>query len=284
MRLVRLVAPAMTIAGAATVPNLATDASASTKAVHVCSLVTTSVATAISGVSSKCSSAAPTPGPGSTQFSATWAGKSTTENLIVTVSAYTNSGALSLAKKNLNQGFPGGKPAKLTGVGTAAYQVNTAGAAAIHFSAGSDVVYIILTKTGATPKVSSSLIALARSIAGKIAPAKHASTKTTVTVAKTTTTVSSSLSGSWSGSYKGTFSGTFSLSWQQAGSKLSGTIRVSSLGSGTTSVTGTVQGNKITFGTVGSQAIQYTGTFSGTTMSGSWTLSSATGSWSAKKS
>src|SRR5579859_6194082 len=40
-------------------------------------------------------------------------------------------------------------------------------------------------------------------------------------------TVTSALSGKWSGQYSGAYQGTFTLSWQQAGSRLSGSIRLS---------------------------------------------------------
>jgi hypothetical protein len=282
MRIPKVILPLLLTVVAAMIPETS-FAAASSKSVNVCSLSTASVATAITGISSKCVKAATSPGPGSTAYSATWAGKSKTEDLTVTIDAYASNSFLSVAKKNLPQGFSGGKPSKINGVGSGAYPDSAAGIAAIHFSVGSDIVYISLTTTGSTPTVSPSLIAFAKSVASKITtPAKTTTVKTTPV--KTTTTVSGSLSGSWSGTYSGAFSGTFSLSWQQSGSQLSGTIKVSSLGNSPTNVTGTVQGTKITFGTVGSNAIQYSGSFSGSTMSGSWTLGSADGSWSANKS
>jgi hypothetical protein len=91
------------------------------------------------------------------------------------------------------------------------------------------------------------------------------------------------LSGSWSGKYGGAFTGTFKLNWQQTGSTLSGTIDLST--SGTENLTGTVTGSKITFGTVGSAAITYTGTVSGSSMSGTYQVAGQSGgNWSATKS
>ncbi len=91
------------------------------------------------------------------------------------------------------------------------------------------------------------------------------------------------LSGTWTGNYSGAFTGTFTLTWQQTGSKLSGTIDLSTDGS--PQIDGSVTGDTITFGTVGSTAITYTGTVSGNSMSGTYTVGSAGGgSWSAKKS
>jgi hypothetical protein len=99
-------------------------------------------------------------------------------------------------------------------------------------------------------------------------------------------TTAGELSGTWSGQYSGTFQGTFVLDWQQSGSNLSGTIKLSSE-SGTDDVNGTVNGGTISFGTVGSQAITYSGSVSGDSMSGSYKVQtpsgSVGGSWSATK-
>jgi hypothetical protein len=70
------------------------------------------------------------------------------------------------------------------------------------------------------------------------------------------------------------------------GSNLSGTIKLSSE-SGTDDVNGTVNGGTISFGTVGSQAITYSGSVSGDSMSGTYKVEtpngSVGGSWSATK-
>jgi hypothetical protein len=95
---------------------------------------------------------------------------------------------------------------------------------------------------------------------------------------------SSGLSGKWSGKYSGAFSGTFNLTWQQSGSSLSGMITLSAPAA-TVPLNGTVKGNTISFGTVGSVAVTYSGTFSGSSMSGSYTVGGQSGgSWSATKS
>jgi len=99
-------------------------------------------------------------------------------------------------------------------------------------------------------------------------------------------TGSGELSGTWSGQYGGAFQGTFVLDWQQSGSNLSGTIQLSTEG-GSLPVNGTVNGGTISFGTVGSQAVTYTGSVSGDSMSGTYKVQgqngSAGGSWSATK-
>ena len=96
------------------------------------------------------------------------------------------------------------------------------------------------------------------------------------------------LSGKWSGTYSGAFSGTFKLTWQEVGPKLSGTITISGFSNAATSIHGTVKDNSISFGTVGSQAITYSGSVSGKSMSGTWKIvaggrAMGSGSWSASK-
>ncbi|MGA3218735.1 MAG: hypothetical protein ABSE77_06615 [Acidimicrobiales bacterium] len=98
-----------------------------------------------------------------------------------------------------------------------------------------------------------------------------------------------SLSGKWSGSYSGAFNGTFNLTWQQSGQSLSGTIMVSGFKNVPTSIHGTVQGASIRFGTVGSESITYSGSVSGSSMSGTWQIqaggrSMGGGAWKASKS
>ena len=114
-------------------------------------------------------------------------------------------------------------------------------------------------------------------------------TNPSVTTATATAQVSTAggLSGTWSGQYSGDFQGTFTLTWQQSGSNLSGTITLSAPAL-TTSITGTVEGGAIRFGTVGSLAITYSGSVSGNSMSGTYQTqtgngSTAGGPWSATK-
>jgi hypothetical protein len=93
----------------------------------------------------------------------------------------------------------------------------------------------------------------------------------------------SSLTGAWSGKYSGAYRGTFTLQWTQSGSTLSGTIKLSSTRGGKVPLKGTVRGNTIRFGTVGSAAITYTGSVSGKSMSGSYKTPGGGGPWSAHK-
>lgn len=112
-------------------------------------------------------------------------------------------------------------------------------------------------------------------------PVAPATSTTAPPATSTTTTSGSDLSGTWSGTYSGTFSGTFTLKWTQTSSKLSGKIDLST--SGTVPVNGTITGNSIKFGTVGSTAVTYTGTVSGSSMSGNYNTPSGGGTWSAHK-
>lgn len=91
------------------------------------------------------------------------------------------------------------------------------------------------------------------------------------------------LGGTWSGKYSGAYTGNFTLHWTQSGSKLRGSITLSNP-HGAYSITGSVSGHKIKFGTVGAGA-KYTGALSsnGTSMSGRWTSPAGGGTWSAQK-
>jgi hypothetical protein len=113
-------------------------------------------------------------------------------------------------------------------------------------------------------------------------PAGATAPTSTTATSSSTTSEDSGLSGKWSGTYSGAYSGTFKLDWQQSGSKLSGTIDLST--GGTVPVHGTVDGSSIKFGTVGGPGITYTGTVSGDSMSGDYTTPNGGGSWSADRS
>jgi hypothetical protein len=94
------------------------------------------------------------------------------------------------------------------------------------------------------------------------------------------------LSGKWSGQYSGSYQGTFLLHWLQSGSKLKGSIQLSNPGT-SLPINGSVVGNSIRFGTVGSYGITYTGTVSGSSMSGTYQVANGNGSggnWNASKS
>jgi hypothetical protein len=93
------------------------------------------------------------------------------------------------------------------------------------------------------------------------------------------------LPGTWHGTYSGSFTGSFVLQWTQASSKLSGTITLST-DPGALPLTGTVSGDSIQFGTVGSQAVTYTGSVSGSAMHGQYQIgggAAGSGPWSATR-
>lgn len=116
--------------------------------------------------------------------------------------------------------------------------------------------------------------------------APHSTTGSTGAPTPTTSSSPSAtgtLSGTWNGQYGGSYSGTFVLNWTQTGSALSGTIKLSNPAS-TFPIHGSLSGTSISFGTVGSTNITYTGAVSGTSMSGHYQVAAGGGgSWSAAK-
>jgi hypothetical protein len=144
--------------------------------------------------------------------------------------------------------------------------------------------------TGAIPVVallatgcssgSASSVTTAKVSSAAVAASTAASTPASTTTAPAT---AGDLTGTWNGTYNGSYSGTFTVKWTQSGSNVDGTIALSSVGT-TEQLNGTVSGDKITFGTVGSFAVTYSGTFSGSSMSGTYNVTgSPAGNWSATK-
>lgn len=107
-------------------------------------------------------------------------------------------------------------------------------------------------------------------------------TPTTSAQAPTTAAVTGGLSGTWTGQYTGADQGTFTLTWQQSGLNLTGTIKLSAP-SVTDDISGTVQGDTISFGTLGAEATTYSGSVSGNTMSGTYKAPNGSGTWNATK-
>jgi hypothetical protein len=107
------------------------------------------------------------------------------------------------------------------------------------------------------------------------------------TSASPTPPAASDLSGTWSGQYSGAYSGKFTLTWTQSGSKVSGNIDLVAFG-GSVPIDGTLKGDRISFGTVGSTDITYSGSVSGDSMSGTYKVHTPNGSsggpWSATRS
>jgi hypothetical protein len=89
------------------------------------------------------------------------------------------------------------------------------------------------------------------------------------------------LAGTWSGKYSGGYTGKFTIHWTQKGSKLTGTIKLSSP-PGTFNINGSVHGSAINFGALSAGAT-YTGSVSGKSMSGHYTAAPQGGSWRATK-
>jgi hypothetical protein len=125
--------------------------------------------------------------------------------------------------------------------------------------------------------------------ASQPAPANSSAAAPATSAPQSATAASASgLSGKWSGQYSGAFQGTFILRWHQSGSRLSGRITLSSPSHGTLGIHGNVAGGAIRFGTVGSENITYSGTVSGSSMSGTYQVHTPNGAvggpWRASKS
>src|SRR6185503_12121006 len=85
-----------------------THAASSAFGGNVCRLVTAKQIAAFPGVSTTCKNAQPMPALGATQYVGNWASRTpTSSNLQVTVARYSDSQALQLARRNLNQGLSG---------------------------------------------------------------------------------------------------------------------------------------------------------------------------------
>jgi hypothetical protein len=134
----------------------------------VCAIVSAKQVTAIAGVSSKCTIAKPSQGPGSTIYVGNWAGLTPQSPTVqVTVALYTDTGALQLAKQNLKQGLPG-PPKKVAGIGSNAYEAKGAQAAGIHVAVGKYIAYITLSTIGTPPKSAAVLEPLAKAVAARL--------------------------------------------------------------------------------------------------------------------
>ena len=137
-------------------------------AVDACRLLTARQVTAVHGVSPKCVTAKPMAGPGAMIYGANWAGKTPRDaGIQVTVSLYTDQGALALAKRNLNQGLPG-PPKKVAGIGTAAYEATGGISTAVRFAKGKEVVLVGVSGIGKPTWSTKSVEALAKAVAGRL--------------------------------------------------------------------------------------------------------------------
>lgn len=98
-----------------------------------------------------------------------------------------------------------------------------------------------------------------------------------------TSSTPSGIGGTWTGSWTSAvyagLAGAFTLNFSQTGHQLTGTIQIS--GSpciSTGAVTGTLNGNVITFGAVqGAETVAYTGTWSGQSLNGLWQVTASSG-------
>jgi hypothetical protein len=161
----------------------------------------------------------------------------------------------------------------------------------LHGSVGSRPRQLVLAMT-ATAALAMTLAACSSS--GSTGPQVTATQSAKAAAAPATSApaqaaANSGLSGKWRGQYSGAYQGHFVLRWHQSGSRLIGTIALSTPARGTVPIHGTVQGSTIKFGTVGSEAITYSGSVSGSSMSGTWQIkgpggAAGGGPWSASRS
>jgi hypothetical protein len=131
----------------------------------------------------------------------------------------------------------------------------------------------------------------ATTLPGAVTTAPAGAATTAPAGSATTAPATSGLTGAWPGEWQNTTPdssrGTFRIQWTQSGSSLSGTIAITGtpcLTGG--SISGSLNGGNLNFGVVTGQAqVSYTGTVSGTTMSGTYTTScgNAQGTWKATK-
>jgi hypothetical protein len=162
-------------------------------------------------------------------------------------------------------------------VGSAVVLLGIVGASIAGCSSSSKV------PTNRSSAISSAQSAISSAL-GNLTSALAPSSATASTSVAPSSSTALDLSGSWHGQYSGSSQGTFALTWQQSGTSLVGTIQISDPAQ-TLPLTGTLSGATITFGTVGSLAVTYTGTASGSSMSGTYAVGGTNaGSWSATKS
>lgn len=152
----------------ATLASAAPAGARPSSGVDVCHLLTVKQVTAVQGVSPKCASAKPMAGPGSTIYEGNWAGKTPrSAGLQVTVSLYTDKGALALAKRNLNQGLPG-TPKKVAGIGSGAYEASGGVSTAVRFAKGSYIVLVGVSGIGKPTWSTTSVEGLAKAVAARL--------------------------------------------------------------------------------------------------------------------
>lgn len=140
-------------------------------------------------------------------------------------------------------------------------------------------------------KTPTAAAAVATSPASTVATSPTAA-PATAPPATATTSTGSALDGTWTGTWNSSDTsdnGAVTIQWKQSGQQLAGTIVVSNTPCVTNgTITGTVSGTTITFGAVqGATTIAYTGTLSGTSLSGTYqanaSCGNAKGRWSATK-
>jgi hypothetical protein len=144
-------------------------AGAHAQAIVVCKLIPSSSVTKIPGVTPKCKESQPLKGGGSNTYSGTWSGATPkAPDVTVTIAVFNDSTWLALARKNLKQGLPSANPAKLAGVGTAAFISNGPTTTAVHVLRGKSTAYIIVTSASSKGWSKTQVVTLAKAVAAKL--------------------------------------------------------------------------------------------------------------------
>lgn len=173
---------------------------------------------------------------------------------------------------------------------------NARGAAGCLFAVGAIFALTLFAGCGDdddSPKTPTPVAAIATSAASTtVASPTAGSTTAPPATATVATSTGSALDGTWTGTWNSSDTadnGAVTIQWKQTGQQLAGTIIVTNTPCVTNgTITGVVSGAAITFGAVqGATTIAYTGTLSGTTLSGTYqanaSCANATGRWSATK-
>ena len=139
---------------------------------NVCGLLTAKQVAGIPGVASSCKNAAPLPGPlpGSKEWTGNWAGTTPrSATLQVTIVKFADSGTLQLAVHNLKQGFSGGTPKKVAGIGYAAYEAKGNGLGpGINAAIGNYIAYLSATSIDAPKPTLAELEPIAKDVVAKL--------------------------------------------------------------------------------------------------------------------
>jgi hypothetical protein len=129
----------------------------------VCTLVPAKTIEAVPGMSGACTEQAPLAAPGGKDYVGAWKGTAPTESIQITIEAFSDSGMLSLATKNLNEGLLD-TPKKVSGIGTAAYEAKGEVGVEVKAASGKYIAIVILTNVRKPPGSPAAIEPLAKAV------------------------------------------------------------------------------------------------------------------------